>query len=283
MEFQPASLTTLIDSPLSAGAHYRTVELGRIAAYLTTCISPPIASVRSTPRLNSCRRYKNLVREAGALFQARHYRDYHFLLTLSDHVAHFGLEHHESSDDRVGERMLIDDAERVTNGFLLLTNSPIPGTANSAGRAGFDKDGRDGGYDSAMKGDLLWVYEGLTEYLGEVLSPRSSIWTPDQYRDWLAITAAALDNEYGRRWRPLEDTAVAAQLLYSASSDYNNYRRNVDYYPEGTLIWLEADVTIRKLSKGTKSLNDFCRAFYGGSSGKPEMKTYTFRRCDAPP
>jgi predicted metalloprotease with PDZ domain len=127
-----------------------------------------------------------------------------------------------------------------------------------------------------MKGDLLWVYEGLTEYMGEVLTPRSGLWTPEEYRDYLAITAASLDNEYGRRWRPLEDTAVAAQLLYSAPEDYNNYRRNVDYYPEGTLIWLDADVTIRKLSKGKKSLNDFCRAFYGGASGKPEMKIYTF-------
>jgi predicted metalloprotease with PDZ domain len=127
-----------------------------------------------------------------------------------------------------------------------------------------------------MKGDLLWVYEGLTEYMGEVLTPRSRLWTPEQYRDYLAMTAASLDNEYGRRWRPLEDTAVAAQLLYSAPEDYNNYRRNVDYYPEGTLIWLEADVTIRKLSNGAKSLNDFCRTFYGGQSGKPELKTYAF-------
>jgi predicted metalloprotease with PDZ domain len=221
--------------------------------------------------------FKNLVQEEGALFQARHYRDYHFLLTLSDHVAHFGLEHHESSDDRVGERTLIDDAQRVTEGFLLpheFTHSWNGKFRRPAGLAG--KDGRDGGYDTPMKGELLWVYEGLTEYLGEVLTPRSGLWTPEQYRDYLAITAASLDNEYGRRWRPLEDTAVAAQLLYSAPEDYNAYRRNVDYYPEGTLIWLEADVTIRKLSKGAKSLNDFCRSFYGGAGGKPEMKTYRF-------
>jgi predicted metalloprotease with PDZ domain len=277
IEFQPAALTTLIDSPLSAGAHYRTIDLGSdqgLPHYLHLAADSDRALDAAPETIQG---FKNLVQEEGALFQARHYRDYHFLLTLSDHVAHFGLEHHESSDDRVGERTLIDDSQRVAEGFLLpheFTHSWNGKFRRPAGLAG--KDGSDGGYDTPMKGELLWVYEGLTEYMGEVLTPRSGIWTPEQYRDYLAITAASLDNEYGRRWRPLEDTAVAAQLLYSAPEDYNSYRRNVDYYPEGTLIWLDADVTIRKMSKGAKSLNDFCKAFYGGASGKPEMKTYTF-------
>lgn len=277
IEFQPAALTTLIDSPLSAGAHYRTIDLGSdrgLPHYLHLAADSERALEAAPETIQG---FKNLVQEEGALFQARHYRDYHFLLTLSDHVAHFGLEHHESSDDRVGERTLIDDSQRIAEGFLLpheFTHSWNGKFRRPAGLAG--KDGRDGGYDTPMKGELLWVYEGLTEYMGEVLTPRSALWTPEQYRDYLAITAASLDNEYGRRWRPLEDTAVAAQLLYTAPEDYNAYRRNVDYYPEGTLIWLEADVTIRKSSKGAKSLNDFCRTFYGGASGKPELKTYTF-------
>jgi predicted metalloprotease with PDZ domain len=277
IEFQPAALTTLIDSPLSAGAHYRTIDLGSdrgLPHYLHLAADSERALEAAPETIQG---FKNLVQEEGALFQARHYRDYHFLLTLSDHVAHFGLEHHESSDDRVGERTLIDDSQRIAEGFLLpheFTHSWNGKFRRAAGLAG--KDGRDGGYDTPMKGELLWVYEGLTEYMGEVLTPRSALWTPEQYRDYLAITAASLDNEYGRRWRPLEDTAVAAQLLYTAPEDYNAYRRNVDYYPEGTLIWLEADVTIRKSSKGAKSLNDFCRTFYGGASGKPELKTYTF-------
>ena len=68
---------------------------------------------------------------------------------------------------------------------------------------------------------------------------------------------------------------MAAQLLYEAGGDYANLRRGVDYYPEGTLIWLEADVTIRRLSKGAKSLDDFCRAFHGGAYGAIETKPYT--------
>ena len=117
--FKPASLTTLIDSPLSAGSHYRTIELGAdrgLQHYLHIAADSDRA-LEALPE--TIRGFKNLVQEEGALFQARHYRDYHFLLTLSDHVAHFGLEHHESSDDRVGERTLIDDAQRITEGYLL--------------------------------------------------------------------------------------------------------------------------------------------------------------------
>jgi predicted metalloprotease with PDZ domain len=127
-----------------------------------------------------------------------------------------------------------------------------------------------------MKGELLWVYEGLTTYLGEILTPRSGLSTVEDYREELAMNAAALDNQYGRRWRPLEDTAVDAQALYNAGGDYANYRRGVEFYPEGSLIWLEADVTIRELSKGAKSLDDFCRAFFGGPGGAPAMRPYGF-------
>jgi predicted metalloprotease with PDZ domain len=127
-----------------------------------------------------------------------------------------------------------------------------------------------------MKGELLWVYEGLTEYLGEILTPRSGLQTPQEFLDSLAYEAAALDHEAGRTWRPLEDTAVAAQVLYSARADYSDFRRGTDFYEEGTLIWLDVDTTLRRLSKGKKSLEDFCRAFEGAPGAGPEVKPYTF-------
>ncbi len=276
IEFQPASLTTMVDSPISAGLHYRTIDLGsdggikhylHIAADSDRALEAPAETVEH---------YRQLVKETGALFGARHYRSYHFLYTLSDHVAHFGLEHHESSDDRLGERAVIDEDGRKLAASLLPHEFVHSWNGKYRRPAGLTSDGKDGGYDTPMKGDLLWVYEGLTNYLGEILASRSGLWTPDQYRDSLATTAAELDNEYGRTWRPLEDTAVAAQTLYGAGSDYSSYRRSVDYYPEGSLIWLEVDATIRELSHGRKSLDDFCRAFEGGPSGAPAMKTYTF-------
>ena len=276
IEFQPASLTTMVDSPVSAGAHYRTFELGGLQGtphYLHVAADSDRA-LEASPELID--HFKSLVAEAGALFGAHHYRSYHFLYTLSDHVAHFGLEHHESSDDRTGERSLIDPDVLRASGYLLPHEFVHSWNGKYRRPSGLISGGRDGGYDTPMKGDLLWVYEGLTNYLGEILAPRSGLWSPDDYRDSLAETAAELDHKYGRTWRPLEDTAVAAQVLYEAGNDYQSLRRSVDYYAEGTLIWLEADVAIRQLSKGARSLDDFCRAFHGGPSGPAALKPYDF-------
>ena len=127
-----------------------------------------------------------------------------------------------------------------------------------------------------MIGELLWEYEGLTQYLGEVLAARSGAWSADDYRENLALTAAMLDHRGGRSWRPLEDTAVAAQLLYFAPESWAGLRRGTDFYPEGTLVWLAVDTLIRQQSEGRRSLDDFCRQFHGGSSGRAEVRPYTF-------
>lgn len=270
--FKPCPLNTLIDSPVSMGLYYRTVELGRdgnIDHFLHIAADSERATEISADQIQH---YKNLVAETGALFGSRHYRSYHFLYTLSDHIATFGLEHHESSDDRVRERTLLEDSAERENADLLpheFVHSWNGKFRRPAGLATPD-------YSEPMKGNLLWVYEGFTQYLGEMLTARTGLLTKGDLRQRLAIIAADLSTEPGRLWRPLEDTAVAAQLLYDARDDYANLRRGVDYYDEGTLLWLDVDVTIRDLSKGKKSINDFCRSFYGGPSGFPELKTYTF-------
>jgi len=276
IEFQPASLTTLIDSPLSTGRHYRTVSLGDGlgAPHYVHFAGDSDESVAIPDELIG--QYRNLVAEAGALFGSHHYRDYHFLVTLSDHVANFGLEHHESSDDRVKERTLIEPEGRKVEAALLSHEFTHSWNGKYRRPSGLIGNGADGGYDTPMKGDLLWVYEGLTNYLGEVLAARSGLWTAQDYRDQLAGTAALMDTRSGRAWRPLEDTAVFAQVLYDSPQDFREYRRSTDYYEEGSLIWLEADTVIRQLSKGAKSLDDFCKAFHGGASGPPAIRPYDF-------
>ena len=267
IEFQPASLTTVVDSPVLTGINFRTIELAP-SHYLHIAADSTGALQVSDDKIA---KYRNLVQETGALYGSRHYRDYHFLLTLSDHVAHFGLEHHESSDDRVGERTLLDDDLWRANGDLLsheMTHSWNGKFRRPAGLATPD-------YGAPMDGGLLWVYEGLTQYLGEVLAARSGVWTPEEWRQNAAETAAAMDATPGRKWRPLADTATSAQLLYEDRSDWRNIRRGVDFYPEGSLIWLEADTIIRHESRGQKSLDTFIQSFYGGPGGKPELKTYT--------
>ena len=127
-----------------------------------------------------------------------------------------------------------------------------------------------------MKGELLWVYEGLTEYLGRVLPARSGLWSPEDFRETFAAVAAEFENQSGRQWRPLVDTAVAVQLTYPSPRAWMNYRRRVDYYDEGSLIWLEADVLIRQRSGGKFSFDDFCRRFHGGQDTPPAVRPYTF-------
>jgi predicted metalloprotease with PDZ domain len=131
-------------------------------------------------------------------------------------------------------------------------------------------------YQKPMEGDLLWVYEGLTQYWGDILAARTGLWTTQQFLDETAETAAAMNNTPGRMWRPLQDTADAAQLLYGAAPEFETWRRGVDFYPEGFLIWLEVDTAIRQQSHGAKSLNDFGRLFHGGQNTPPKVVPYTF-------
>jgi predicted metalloprotease with PDZ domain len=123
---------------------------------------------------------------------------------------------------------------------------------------------------------MLWVYEGLTDYLGEVLAARSGMWTNASFREDFAQTGAMLDHQAGRKWRPLADTTLAAQLLYQARAEGATRRRGVDFYPEGDLIWLEVDVLIREKSQGRYSMDDFCKKFFGGESGSPKVVPYTY-------
>jgi predicted metalloprotease with PDZ domain len=131
-------------------------------------------------------------------------------------------------------------------------------------------------YQQPMQDDLLWVYEGLTNYLGFVLTARSGLLTSDQDRDDLALAAAALDHAPGREWRNLQDTADAAPQLYFSPRSWESWRRSTDFYAEGTLDWLWADVIIRQQSKGTKTLDSFCQLFHGAPNTAPVVKTYTF-------
>ncbi len=272
--FKPISLDMLVDSPVIAGEFYRNVDItpvGEPIHHELDLVADSQAALNLSPE--NQKQMTSLVAESGKLFGARHYRDYHFLLTLSDHVAHFGLEHHESNDSRLPERTLLQPSSGMSLGGLLAHEF-----AHSwNGKFRRPADLTVPYYEQPMKTDLLWGYEGLTDYLGPLLAARSGLWTPEQYRESIAGIAAALGpGRPGRTWRPLIDTAIGEPGMNGRG--WMNWRRGVDYYDEGDLLWLEVATIIHRESHGSKSIDDFCQAFHGGPNNGPEVKTYTYRR-----
>ena len=271
IKFATVSLTTLVDSPVITGEFLKVVPLAQDPVTEMDIAADSAAALEAPAEVWD--HYKHLVEQAQRLFGAHHYRDYHFLYTLSDHVAHFGLEHHESDDSRVDERALVDDASRKLSASLL----PHEYVHSWNGKYRRPADLVTPDYEQPMQDDLLWVYEGLTNYLGFVLTARSGLLTEEQDRDDLAITADMLDHHTpGRVWRNLQDTADAAPQLYFAPRAWQSWRRGTDFYDEGTLSWLWADVIIRQQTKGAKSLDNFCELFHGAPSTGPMVKPYTF-------
>jgi predicted metalloprotease with PDZ domain len=272
IQFSPTSLYTLVDSPVLTGEYLKVVPLnpGQTPPAELDVAADSEAALDAPEEV--WEHYRNVVKQAFALFGATHYRDYHFLFTLSDHVSHFGLEHHESNDSREDERTLVDAQLRIAHAALL-THEYVHSWNGKYRRPA---DLTTSNYQEVMQDDLLWVYEGLTEYLGDVLAARSGLWTPEQYRENLAHVAAGMDHRPGRTWRNLQDTADSASELYYAAHPWASWRRGTDFYDEGELDWLWADTIIREQSGGKKSLDDFCKLFHGAPSTPPMVKTYTF-------
>lgn len=274
--FKSVSLDRFLDSPLIAGEFYRSIDLtprGEPIHHEIDIVADSATALAMSTDVQ--KGLTNLVAESGALFGARHYREYHFLLTLSDHTAHFGVEHHESNDSRLPERILISPgAAREVAGLLAHE------FAHSwSGKFRRPKMIATPDFQTPMETDLLWVYEGNTSYLGDLLAARSGLWTADDYHQAMASYAAALGpGRPGRTWRPVLDTAsaVPAEFTGGPGGGWLNYRRGSDYYEEGELLWLEAATLIHEQSGGRKSLEDFFHLFYGGANNGPEVKPYTF-------
>jgi predicted metalloprotease with PDZ domain len=271
--FAATTVEQLEDSPIITGEYFHEYALAPTLSpkhYLDVVADEP-EDVKLRPAFLA--EVNNLVREADALYASHHYFVYHFLLTLSDVAGGEGLEHGQSSDNGVGEKGFSDEAHQLTNADLLSHEFTHSWNGKYRRPVGLYQPD----FATAQQGAMLWVYEGMTEYLGNVLAARAGLKSQAQYRDILAYTAATLDYRPGREWRPTEDTAVAASILRGRNPAWSNWRRGQDYYFEGELLWLDADTLIRKMSGNKKSLNDFERIFLakGGNTG-PLIVPYTF-------
>jgi len=271
--FATVSVGQLIDSPVITGRYFREFPLAPeiTPKHYLDVAGDAAEDVDLKPEYLAA--VNQLVRETGPLYQSRHYETYHFLLSLSDVIRMEGLEHHQSSDNGIEKKGITDPKLAMLNAELLpheFTHSWNGKYRRPVGLATPD-------YATPQKGDLLWVYEGMTQYWGNVLAARSAFWTPAQYREALAFSAARLNVKPGRTWRNLEDTAIASQTLRGGHEYWANWRRGQDYYQEGELIWLDADTTIRQLTHDKKSLNDFCVKFLAvGGNTPPIVVPYDF-------
>ncbi|MGA9333860.1 MAG: M61 family peptidase [Rudaea sp.] len=272
IRFKPVTFNNLVDSALIAGIHFKRIDLdpgAKIPVHMDIVADHPADLQVSDAQVQVSR---NLIAQAYRLFGSHHYDHYDFLFTLSEETGHFGLEHHQSSDDRLAEKYFIKNDNYLVGATLL----PHEYVHSWNGKFRRPADLWTPNFNVPMQDDLLWVYEGLTDYLGPVLSARSGMLTAEQYRARLAMTAAAMNHRPGRSWRPLQDTADAAQDLYESPGEWSSWRRRTDFYPEGELLWLDVDTTIRKLSGGRRSLDDFARAFFGIDNASYVTRTYNF-------
>jgi predicted metalloprotease with PDZ domain len=272
-KFAVTNVEQLEDSPVITGQYFHEFALAPTITpkhYLDVVSDYP---EDSNMRPATLAEVANLVREADALYASHHYNVYHFLLTLSDVAGGEGLEHGQSSDNGVGEKGFADDAHQLAEADLLSHEFTHSWNGKYRRPVGLYQPD----FATEQQGALLWVYEGMTEYLGNVLAARSGLKNQAQYRDVLAMSAANLDYTPGREWRPTTDTAVAASILRGGNPAWSNWKRGQDYYMEGELLWLDADTLIRKMTGNKKSLDDFQKIFLGkGGNTGSLIVPYTF-------
>ena len=271
VRFERTTLNTLVDSPLYAGLYCSRIDLSPTPTdpvHLNIVADKP-EDLKMTPE--ELQAHKNLAAEADKLYGSHHYRHYDFLLLLSDKVGGIGLEHHQSSEDGLRTDYLTDWAGGVLGRDLLGHEY----THSWNGKFRRPADLWTPNFNVPMRDDLLWVYEGMTQYWGNVLTARAGMRTAEQTRDILASTAAGFAISRGRDWRPLVDTTNQPIVSQRHAVSWVSYQRPEDYYTEGMLIWLDADMKIRELTNDQKSLDDFCKKFLGVYNGSFITYQYT--------
>jgi predicted metalloprotease with PDZ domain len=271
VKFARTTLNTLVDSPLYAGLYEERLDLSPSATdivHLNFFADAP-EDLKTTPE--EMEGFKNLAIEADKLYGSHHYNHYDFLVLLSDKVGGVGLEHHQSSEDGWPANYLTEWAGGVADRDLLGHEY----THSWNGKFRRPADLWTPNFNVPMRDDLLWVYEGMTQYWGNVLTARAGMRTVEQTRDILARVAAGFAASPGRDWRPLVDTTNQEIISHREAVSWVSYQRPEDYYTEGMLIWLDADTKIRELTDGKKSLDDFCKKFFGVDNGSFLTDQYT--------
>lgn len=274
VDFNTVTLETLVDSPTDMGRyvkHIVTWSGDGATSYLDLFADAPEDLKIKDSLIDA---YKRLTPEAMALYGGRHWNVYHAELTLSDAIGFQGIEHHQSSDDRANDTFMTDPDGQLLGGDLI--PHEFSHSWNGKYRRPFDLQQPNYNDPHPEHTELLWQYEGMNQYMGDLLSFRTGIRDPKDYPEYLAALYASLAYEPGRDTTPLIDTTTGAPYYYCcASGVYPSLRRTAgDFYTEGELVWLDADTIIREQTHGAESLDDYTKIFAGGTSG-PKVVTYT--------
>ena len=272
IRFQTLALVDLVDSPVYAGRYFKRFDLdpgARIPVHLDVVADAPELLAAKPEILEA---HRALVKQADRLFGTRPFAHYDFLLALSDQFSGIGLEHHQSSENGTFPGYLTGDAPFGDN-YLLAHEYTHSWNGKSMRPASLWTPH----YNMPMQNDLLWVYEGQTEFWAWVLATRAGLYTPHQAQEVLAATAATYEHRAGRDWRNLQDTVYQGIVDFNdAPQAWESWQRGYDFYDEGVLVWLDVDTRLRELSKDTRSLDDFAHDFFGKHDGKGEVQRYAF-------
>lgn len=270
--FKPTTVETLVDSPIFAGKYFKSFDLdptGPAPVRLNLMADSPELLEAKPEHIQV---HKDLVQQAYKVFGSHHYDHYDFLVALSDKLGGIGLEHHRSSENRVTPKYFTEWDKSFVGRDLLSHEF----THSWNGKFRRAADLWTPNLNVPMRDSLMWVYEGQTQYWGNVLAARSGLLTKQQAMDSIAATAAAYDNRRGRDWRPVQDTTNDPIIAQRRPQSWQSWQRSEDYYSEGMLVWLDADTVIREKTGGKKSLDDFAKAFFGVDNGSYVPRTYVF-------
>ncbi len=278
LAYQATSLRTFVDSPIMCGQHYQAFDL--VEENRRDTIPPHTLHVFTddarNARLNDkvVDGYRAMVTQTAWLIGSHPFDRFDILLAITDELPKNGLEHSRSTFNVLPPAVMKSPATLKGWDRLLVPHEYLHAWCGKYRRpAGMLT--RD--FHSPKDTELLWVYEGLTQYLGELVEARSGLMSPDEFRHRLAVELRRAMHQQGRQWRTLADTGAASHILRAGSPNWGGLRRSQDYYMEGMLFWLEADALIRRHSGAQKSLDDFCASFLGSKPGSAAPAPFTRR------
>jgi predicted metalloprotease with PDZ domain len=270
-KFKVVALDVLVDSPVFTGRHYRSIDLDEGGVVRLNLVADRADLLAATQE--QLAPHRELIVQADKLFGARPFDHYDFLVALSDELGEIGCEHHRSTEIKTAANYFTQWEGNAPSRDVMAHE--YTHAWNGKYRRGADS--WTPSFDRPIRNSLMWVYEGQTQYWGNILSTRSGLWTLQQGLESLARTAATYDNVAGRRWRPMSDTTRDPIIASRSPLPWLSWQRSEDYYSEGQLMWLDVDTRIREMSGDTRSLDDFARRFFGQAvDGSFVTSTYDF-------